>query len=216
MCYRGHWAQLCATLAGTVTSLLYEVRGRFHDEARTVCRNQDRVSNDAFARLYAQLVPPVAKGPRATCYIQAPCSRATRPPSSRTYHASQQSSPLTRSSSRSPPTPRPHRSLPSSLRSPLSRPPAASGASRRRWTSLPPPPPPPPPRMHPSRARWRSSARSRPCCSAAIFLGGRRRRWGGGMRCGGGTNGRRAATVARSTGWRGRKTWTGRRYGVVD
>jgi hypothetical protein len=122
-----------------------------------------------------------------TCYIQALCSRASHPPFSRIYRVSPRNSPLTPSSSRSPPTPRPHRSPLSSPRSPLSPPPAASDASLRRHI---------PALRRPSRARWRSSAESIPCPSAAIYLDGPRRRLGDGMRCG--ERARRGFRVARS------------------
>ena len=122
-----------------------------------------------------------------TCCIQALCSRASHPPFSRTYRVSPRNSPLTPSSSRSPPTPRPHRSPLSSPHSPLSPPPAASDASLRQHTPAP---------WRPSRARWRSSAGSIPCPSAVIYPDGPRRRLGDGMRCG--ERARRGFRLARS------------------
>ena len=230
MCYYGDWAELCATMAGTVSSKSL-VRDSWSDGCARYILGKvfatgsglhaiDRILNDVFFLFFFEIVRRFrpfrfggrdGKDDRAYSRVSAPNTSPTLRPflsllsiisvfgpvanaprhmlysstvlvhnaSSILVHLSRlptgpQSSPPTRSSSRSPSTPpRPHCSLPlvSALSALSSAGSVGSGASPHRRPS-----PPPPPQMHPSRARRRSSARSRPCSSAAIFLGGRRRR----------------------------------------
>ena len=131
---------------------------------------------------------------KPTCYIEPPCLRATRPPSSTISRlpAEIASHPLLFNLSTYASAP----SLP--LVSALS-----SFSSSRSGGCLSAPTHPGAPRS--SRALWRSSAKSIPCPSAAIYLDGMRRKREDGMRCG--ERAKRGLKVAMSSS---RRTWNGK------